>query len=105
MAINIGTKTIDVAVEERTFQVVLKSPKGEDGTIVVYREARTTLADGTLVAKVDRPAIHRQASAILSQTVVLPDGSTISAASLVAALPLFFDRWATEDAATLTQGV
>lgn len=100
MALTRGSKTLQVNSEERTYQAVIKSPKDADGTIMVYREARTTLVDGTLLSRQDVPMVQRQASAILAETVVLPDGSIISAASIVAALPLFFDRWATEDAAS-----
>lgn len=99
MAVTTGSKTLQVSSEERTYQAVIKSAKNADGVIQVYREERTTLTDGSLISQRERPMVQRQASAILAETVVLPDGSIISAASIVAALPLFFDRWATEDAA------
>lgn len=45
-------------------------------------------------------AINRMAADMVSESVTLPDGTVVPAALILAALPLFFDRWAEEDAAT-----
>lgn len=104
MAIELGTKSLQASTEERTYQTIIQSPKDADGRVMVYREQRTTLADNSLLARREIPMVQRQASAILAETVVLADKSIISAAAIIEALPLFFDRWAQEDAAAPQQG-
>lgn len=97
MAIDKGAVTYQAALEERTYQVVISIPKGADGRIVVYRELLTTAA-GALIARQDRPNIQRWASQLVKDQVTLPDGTAITAMQVIAALPLFFDEWAVQDA-------
>lgn len=98
MAIDKGAIAYQATKEERTYQVVISIPKGADGRIIVYREVLTS-ADGAIISRQERPNLQRLASQLGKDQITLPDGTVITAAQVMTALPLFFDEWAVQDAA------
>lgn len=89
-----------VKLEERTWRANIETPRGGQYTIQVYRQRTKLDEDGEVVGEpvmLLRP-INRFASKIARETVRLRDGTVISAAQMMEAMPKFFDRWAEEDA-------
>lgn len=86
--------------EERTWRANIETPVTGNYGIQVYREIVDKDADGKVVNVTKKAGVvDRLASAIAEESVTLPGGGgTVTAAQILAALPLFFDRWATEDA-------
>jgi hypothetical protein len=89
-----------VTLEERTWRANIETPRGGAYSIQVYRQQTKLDEDGAVVgeSKMLATPIQRLASAIQSESVTLGDNTVVTAAHILAALPLFFDRWATEDA-------
>ena len=99
MAINLPLT--DVATrEERTWRANIETPVGGNYAIQVYREIVDKDDEGKVVNVTKKAGVvERAAAAIASESVTLPSGGgTVTAAQILGALPLFFDRWATEDA-------
>lgn len=86
--------------EERTWRANIETPVTGNYGIQVYREIVDKDADGKVVNVTKKAGVvDRAASAIAGESVTLPGGGgTVTAAQILAALPMFFDRWATEDA-------
>jgi hypothetical protein len=99
MAINLPLT--DVATrEERTWRANIETPVGGNYAIQVYREIVDKDGDGNVLNVTKKAGVvERAAAAIAEESVTLPSGGgTVTAAQILGALPLFFDRWATEDA-------
>lgn len=89
-----------VETEERTWRANIETPRSGGYSIQVYRQYSALNEDGELVGE---PAtsvvpINRMAKDIASEVVTLPNGTVVPAALVLSALPLFFDKWALEDA-------
>jgi hypothetical protein len=89
-----------VKLEERTWRANIETPRGGAYSIQVYRQQTKLDEDGTVVgeSKMLTTPVQRLATAIQNEQVTIPGGTVVTAAQVLAALPLFFDRWATEDA-------
>lgn len=89
------------SVEERTWRANIETPRGGEYSIQVYRQFTHLDEDGEVVGepKLSTKTINRMAKDIAKESVTLGDGTVVPATLLFAALPLFFDRWAEEDAA------
>lgn len=102
------TRPIDnpaVSQEERTWRANIETPRDGNYSIQVYRETILRSSDETVTSVVQNyTPINRSASAIAAETVTLPNGTVVPAALVLGALPLFFDRWADEDAARAVPG-
>ena len=70
--------------------------------ITIHREIVQRDAEGAVVAVLPGPTIHRAAEAIAGESVAVA-GQTIPATLILGALPLFFDRWAAEEAAAAAE--
>jgi hypothetical protein len=99
MAINLPLTEI-ASREERTWRANIETPVTGNYGIQVYREIVDKDADGKVINVTKKAGVvDRLASAIAEESVTLPGGGgTVTAQQILAALPLFFDRWATEDA-------
>lgn len=87
-----------VVRQERTYRAVIETPRSGTYSISVYREA-VLLDIGNEVVRVDQitTPVRRVASAVATEDVTLDDSTVITAAQIMEALPLFFDRWTQED--------
>ena len=94
-------------VEERTWRANIETPRGGDYSIQVYRQISYLDEDGEVVGKTElnTTPVSRMAKDIVKESVTLPDGTEVPAALILAALPLFFDRWAEEDASKPKDGL
>lgn len=97
----IAQDKIPTTEDERTSHATISTPVGGDYSITVSREIVRRDAKGTVVGG-PYPAqpVYRKASSILNESVTVElDGKRVDvpAALIMAALPEFFDRWATED--------
>lgn len=97
------TRTISkpaVSEEDRTWRANIETPRDGNYSIQVYREIVRRASDGTVTSTVQSVTpVNRLAADIAAETVTLPNGTVVPASIVLAALPLFFDRWAEEDAA------
>jgi hypothetical protein len=94
-------RTIAVATEdERTHRASIETPLGGPYYITVHRQKVLRDGEGNAVQReeVAKP-VHRLAAQIARESVTLAGGSVVTAAAIIEALPLFFDRWAEEDIA------
>lgn len=89
-----------VKLEERTWRANIETPRGRPYSIQIFRQRTKLDEDGAAVGESQLLAvpIRRAARAIAGESVVLRGGVTITAAQIMEALPIFFDRWAEEDA-------
>jgi hypothetical protein len=107
MAISVPLTGLPVAAEERTWRANLETPVSGDYSIQVYREVAQKDDAGAIVGEPAKnyTPIRRQAADVADETVTvtLPGGATqvVSAAMVMLALPMFFDKWAEADAAPL----
>jgi hypothetical protein len=94
------TRTITVTEEERTYRADIVTPFGGEYLVNVYRETLRRDANRKVFTreKSETPIV-RKAVDVARETVTLTDKTVISVAQISEALPLLFDRWATEDAA------
>lgn len=97
------TRTISkpaVSEEDRTWRANIETPRDGNYSIQVYREVISRAEDGTVVSAVQNfSPVNRLAADVAAETVTLANGTVVPVALVLAALPLFFDRWAEEDAA------
>lgn len=85
---------------DRTYRAIIEAPLVGPFNILVYRENVLRDSDGELLRKTPIAApVQRIAVAIATQTVTLSGGAEVSAATIMEALPLFFDQWTDEDIA------
>lgn len=98
MAITRTIANAPTVEEERTWRATIETPRGGPYSIHIHRERvqKDAAGNAVAVAPVATP-VHRFANAIAGESVTLANGTTISAAAILEALPLFFDRWASED--------
>ena len=89
-----------VKLEKRTWRANIETPKGQPYSIQIFRQETKLDEDNAVVgeSKFLTSPVRRMATDIASESVTLGDGTVVQAAHILAALPLFFDRWATEDA-------
>lgn len=103
MSIRRQAKNTIVAEDERTQRTIIHTPFGLPPWVEVCRQTVPIDDAGeTLEPRDVSPHVVRKASDIVDETVdVEVDGKTVmvSAALVMLALPLFFDRWAEEDRA------
>lgn len=101
MAIRTSINETAVYLDERTWRASIETPLTGGYGIEVHRELVKRNAQNEVVGEAQRlPSIYRAASAIQAETVTVDVNGTpvvVSAALVMAALPLFFDRWAQED--------
>lgn len=99
MAINLPLTEVATR-EERTWRANIETPVNGNYAIQVYREIVDKDDEGNVLNVTKKAGVvERAAAAIASESVTLPSGGgTVTAAQILGALPLFFDRWATEDA-------
>ena len=95
------TETVTATVlEERTYRAVIEASLTGPYNVAIYRETVLRAADGTVLSKENVPAVAvRIATNVVNEVVTLPGGSQITAGTIFAALPRFFDMWAAEDIA------
>lgn len=98
MAITRPLTATPVTEEDRTWRANIETPRDGKYSIQVYRERLQKDASGNVVsAAQDLAPITRNASAIADESVTVGE-QIVPAALVLAALPLFFDRWAEENA-------
>lgn len=102
MAINKTVASVPATTDNRTWRANIETPLGGAPSIQVFREDVDRNAEGAVVGP-SRPSmqpVNRAAAAIASESVTVTVGGqevTVSAAAVIAALPVFFDRWTQED--------
>lgn len=97
MAVTRTLTAVPVSEEERTWRANIETPRGGNYSIQVFRETVQKDAAGNVVAVVQSTVpVRRLASAIAGESVTLANGTVVPASTILSALPLFFDRWATE---------
>jgi hypothetical protein len=103
MSIIRSRNTVVSSEEERTFLAEIETPHTGEYVVRVHREVIQRDASGETVGTPTGAAmVSRMAKDVMTESVQLPNGANISARAIIAALPLFFDRWAEEDAARRT---
>lgn len=98
MAVERPITNAPVVEEERTWRANIETPRGGNYSIQIFREVVQKDSEGNVVAVRQLTApVHRMAAAIQTESVMV-GGNVVPATLILAALPLFFDRWAEEDA-------
>ena len=77
---------------ERTKQIIITAPFGEDARIDILREA-FAIKDGNIVNREMDQTMTKWASQIAPEKVTLADGTELSAAQVYEAIALFGDKW------------
>lgn len=90
MAIDLGSQTLSVTKQERTWRVECFCEDGTDYELVAHREVVTTDPNGVVISRERDKEVHRRVSQVVSQ----PD-----ALQLLQLMKDLCDRWAQEDAA------
>lgn len=90
MSTPLGSETITVTKQERTWRVECFCEDGADYTMVAHREILSLAADGSVVASERGKTVRRSVSQVSTET------DSMQMLGLVKAI---CDRWAAEDAA------
>jgi hypothetical protein len=98
MATSLGTETSVLTKEERTSQINIVSPKGEDPTITVYRDLVKTDAQGVIQSAESIAVVKRLGSAVMADSFTAA-GATVTGAQLAALIAKAGDQWHAEDKA------
>jgi hypothetical protein len=88
-------------IEERSFRATINTPRDGAYNIEVQRECLTRDAEGEIISVEVLDGVVRMAAAIIGEAVEVRLGDHthfVPARLIMAALPVFFDRWAQEDA-------
>lgn len=98
MAIEIGTETISITTQERTWRINIETPFNTVPTVTVYRELVKT--DGNNIISRDQNAAvsQRTADAVTEQKYTAL-GASVTGAQLAALISVAADTWRVEDIA------
>ncbi|MBN8960584.1 MAG: hypothetical protein J0H71_05585 [Rhizobiales bacterium] len=100
MAIEQGTETVTVTLEERTWRVEIFCEKGEDPTIRAHRQTVRSDAGGNLLSIVNCATVERNSSTIQGDTFTAA-GVTVTGAQLADLIAAAADQWRSEDLAAV----
>ncbi len=99
MATILGTETLDLTKEERTWRINIDSPKGEDPVVTAWREIVRTAPDGTVISREQAGSIQRALSTVAENTIPVPGGNgmQLSIEQLAATIAATADQWRQQD--------
>jgi hypothetical protein len=97
---SVSVPDVPVTTENRTFRAILETPVAGNYSVNVYREDADRDVNLVAIEPTRRSSmpVYRTAASVAAETVMV-GGQSISAATIITALPLFFDRWTQEDIA------
>jgi hypothetical protein len=98
MAITMGTETVALTIEERTWRVNIETPRGEVPIVTVFREIIRADASGAVVSREVGPVASRAADAVAADQFTA-DGVTVTGAQLAALIAQAADQWRQADIA------
>lgn len=101
MAIELGTETITVVSQERTYRVNIETALGSDPIVTAFREQVKTANDQTLM-KHDTVMVRRALSAVVTETQPFTPATVgvITALELAGLIASRVDMWRSQDSAT-----
>lgn len=92
MAIDLGSQTLSVAKQERTWRIECFCEDGADYELVAHREVITTDPNGVVISRERDKEVHRRVSQVAAQA---------DAMQFLQLAKDLCDRWAQEDAAAI----
>lgn len=98
MAIEQGTETVTVTVEERTWRVEIFCEKGEDPTIRAHHQTVRSDGNGNVLSIENGAIVERRSSAIQGDTFTAV-GISVTGAQLAELIAQAADQWRGEDLA------
>ncbi|WP_315831097.1 hypothetical protein [Bradyrhizobium prioriisuperbiae] len=98
MAIEIGTETVAVTTQERTWRINIETPCEVVPTVTVFREVVKSDPNGVVISKAQGILVTRQADAVAGDSFSA-DGVSVTGAQLTALIALAVDQWRQEDIA------
>ena len=93
MATDLGTETVTVNTQERTWLTQIQSPLGGMPSVVASRETVRTAADGTVIGQEAGITVQRSFDQVTGDSVTLESGKVITGLEMAQAIPLFIDKW------------
>lgn len=97
MAVSLGSQSLDVASQRRTWRLTVETPFQQDYVLTANREL-IRMVDDTILSKSNTATVIRTLSATVSDQVTLQSGKTINVAELAEAFAALVDMWEAEDA-------
>ncbi len=95
MAIDLGTSTVTLSSQERTWRINLETPLGQDPTITVYREDIKKDGNNAIVSQENAKMLSRNLSAVASEAHTVGD-KTYTLAELATVIAAVADAWSQE---------
>lgn len=104
MAITIGTETLSITTEERTWRISIETPKNAVPVITVFRETVKSDAAGAIISKERTAQVSRAADVVAAETqdFTPSQAGKITAAELAALIAARADLWREQDLAAET---
>lgn len=96
MAIDKGTKTLDIKTEERTWRITIETPKGGDPTVTIHRETVRTAPDGSVISKEPGATVIRSLSRSAAQSFKIGE-DVYDVAEIAGVIAAITDVWRQED--------
>lgn len=99
MAKNLGTASLTVSSERRTWRVQVDCVKGQSPVLTAHRELLRSV-DGAVISR-DQNAgvVSRSLAQVAAQEIILADGTVITPAHIAEALAAYIELWEEEDVA------
>jgi hypothetical protein len=98
MAIDLGTTTITVSKQERTWRLEIFTEKGQDPSVRAHREMIETASDGTFKRERSGVTVERSLSAVATETFQI-GGHTYTGGEIAMVLAAIADTWRGQDEA------
>jgi hypothetical protein len=97
MSISLGSESVTLSKERRTWRVNLECALGTDYTITAFRELVQRVGDTVIAKNQNVGTISRALSAVIAEEVTLQSGKTLTPAEIAEGLAAFLEAWEVED--------
>lgn len=102
MAIDQGSESLTLAVQERTWRLEIFTESGEDPVVRVHRETVRTGNDGTIVSRERGTVVERNFLSVAQQVFVI-GGNEYTGAEIAGVVSAVADYWRAEDLAAAAE--
>jgi hypothetical protein len=96
MALALGTESVVVTSQERTWRINIETPLGGDPVVTIYRETVRTAVDGTLISRETAAGVSRSLSDVAAQSLSVA-GNKYTTAEIAGVIAAIADTWRQED--------
>ena len=96
MAIELGSQTVTLTSERRTWRTTIESPIGVSPHLTSHRELVQKVGSD-IISQKQVGTVNRSLSSVAHQEVTLSDGKVVTPAMIAEALVALIEKWEAED--------